>query len=61
MTIFFQDKDTEDVLFKTEECIVPPCVGDFVNIDNIWYVVAEKDFYCNNGISCTIWITAVQQ
>lgn len=60
MTIFFQDKDTEDVLFRTEDCTAVPNVGDFVKIDSTWYIVAERGFYCNNRMSCTIWITEAQ-
>jgi len=33
MTIYIQDKDTEDVLFRIEDTIIIPNVGESVMID----------------------------
>ena len=58
MRVFFQDTDTEDVLFKAEDAPAIPNVGESVMIDTIWYVVTERTFHCNNGsgYSCTLWV-----
>ena len=61
MTIFFQDKDTEEVLFRAEERTAIPNVREFVKIDSTWYIVSERNFYFNNKMSsCTIWVTEAQ-
>ena len=56
MTIFFQDKDTEDVLFGIEDATSVPNVGESVMIDTTWYIVTERTFYCNSRYSCTLWV-----
>lgn len=61
MTIFFQDKDTENVLFRIENAAVIPNVGESVMIDTTWYIVTERTFYCNGKYSCTLWVMEEQQ
>ena len=61
MTVFFQDHETEDVIFKTEDSPVIPNVGESVRLENVWYKVTERTFYYEHLItmdnnSCTIWV-----
>ena len=61
MTIFFQDKDTEDVIFRTEDSHVIPNVGEDVRLEQEWYRVVERTFYYKHlttmdDNSCTVWV-----
>lgn len=61
MTIFFQDKDTEEVIFRTEDSTVIPNVGEEVRLEMDWYKVVERTFYYKHlttmdDNSCTIWV-----
>ena len=58
MRVFFQDMDTEDVLFTTEEAFAIPNVDESVLIDDTtWYVVTERTFYYRyRRYSCTVWV-----
>lgn len=61
MTIYIQDKDTETVLFRIEDTVTIPNVGESIMIDAAWYVVTERTFYCNGRYSCTLWVKEEQQ
>ena len=61
MTVFFQDKESEDVLFRTEDSPCIPNVGENVMIENVWYKVVERSFYYKHlnvmdNNSCTLWV-----
>lgn len=63
MTIFFQDQETEDVIYQTnpEDSPIVPNIGETVRIWDKWYEVVERTFYYVHLIrsednSCTIWI-----
>ena len=61
MTVFFQDQESEDVLFQTDDCPCIPNVGESVMIENAWYEVVERTFYYKHLItmddnSCTLWV-----
>ena len=61
MTVFFQDPETEDVIFQTEDSPIVPNVGESVRIENKWYDVVERTFYYEHLVtmdsnSCTIWV-----
>ena len=61
MKVFFQDNETEDVLYRIEDSHVIPNVGESVCINKAWYEVVERTFYYENlafvdDNSCTIWI-----
>lgn len=61
MTIFFQDKDTEEVIFRTEDSPVIPNVGEDIRLEMDWYKVVERTFYYKHltnmdDNSCTIWV-----
>lgn len=65
MTIYIQHKDTEDVLFRIEDTVTIPNIGESIMINTTWYIVTERTFYCNvycNGrYSCTLWVREEQQ
>lgn len=61
MTVFFQDHETEDVIFQTEDSPIVPNVGESVRIENKWYDVVERTFYYKHltnmdSNSCTVWV-----
>lgn len=62
MTIFFQDKDTEVVIFRTEDSPVIPNVGEEVRLERYWYKVVERTFSYKHltaamdDNSCTVWV-----
>ena len=62
MTVFFQDPETEDVIFQTEDSPIVPNVGESVRIENMWYDVVERTFYYEHlsaamdDNSCTVWV-----
>lgn len=61
MTVFFQYHETEDVIFRTEDSLVIPNVGESVRLENVWYKVTERTFYYKHlttmdANSCTIWV-----
>lgn len=61
MTIFFQDKDTEEVIFRTEDSPAIPNVGEEVRLERYWYKVVERTFRYKHlntldDNSCTIWV-----
>ena len=61
MTVFFQDQESEDVLFQTEDSLCIPNVGENVMIEKVWYEVVERTFYYKHLItmddnSCTLWV-----
>ena len=61
MMVFFQDQDTEDVIFRTEDSPVIPNVGESVRLENRWYEVVERTFYYKHltrmdDNSCTVWV-----
>lgn len=66
MTVFFQDHETEDVIFKTEDSPVIPNVGESVRLEKVWYKVTERTFYYKHltsrmdGNSCTIWVKPIE-
>lgn len=61
MTVHLQDKETENVLFRTEDSPCIPNVGEDVMIENEWYKVLERTFYYKHlntldDNSCTLWV-----
>ena len=61
MTIFFQDQDSEDVIFRTIDSPVIPNVGEDVRLEMDWYKVVERTFYYKHlatmdDNSCTVWV-----
>lgn len=61
MTIFFQDKDTEEDIFHTEDSPVIPNVGEVVLLEMDWYKVVERTFYYRHltnmdNNSCTVLV-----
>ena len=62
MTVFFQDKDTEEVIFRTEDSPAIPNVGEEVRLEMDWYKVVERTFYYKHlsaamdDNSCTVWL-----
>lgn len=61
MTILFQDKNTEEVIFRTEDSPVIPNVGEDVMLEQEWYRVVERTFYYKHltnmdDNSCTVWV-----
>lgn len=63
MTIFFQDQETEDVIYQTntEDSPIVPNMSETVRIWDKWYEVVERTFYYvhlrrSEDSSCTIWI-----
>lgn len=61
MIIFFQDPDSERVIFRTEDSPVIPNVGEDVRLEMDWYKVVERTFYYKHlntmdDNSCTVWV-----
>lgn len=61
MRVFFQDPDTENVIFHTEDSPVIPNVGEDVRLEMDWYKVVERTFYYKHlttmdDNSCTVWV-----
>lgn len=64
MIIFFQDKDTEEVIFRTEDSPVIPNVGEDVRLEQEWYRVVKRTFYYKHltmdDNSCTVWVKPLE-
>lgn len=61
MTVLFQNPNTEEVIFRTEDSPVIPNVGEDVMLVDEWYRVVERTFYYKHltrmdDNSCTIWV-----
>lgn len=66
MTVFFQDKDTEEVIFRTEDSPVIPNAGEEVRLEMNWYKVVERTFYYKHlthmdDNSCTVWVKPLEE
>lgn len=65
MRVFFQDPDTEYVIFHTEDSPVIPNVGESVRLEQEWYRVVERTFYYKHltrmdDNSCTVWVKPLE-
>ena len=45
MRLYIQFKETEEVLFSTDDVVAVPNVGESVKVEGEWYVVVERNFY----------------
>ena len=59
MTLFFQDYDTKNVMFHTNDFNVVPNKGESLMLEGIWYKVVERVFsfehlIVNDNNSCTL-------
>ena len=61
MTLFFQDYETKNVMFQTNDFNVVPNKGESLMLEGIWYKVVERVFsfehlIFNDNNSCTLFV-----